>query len=98
MSLPGGDFTVDLVPVRFNYSFTPLTSISALIQYNSQSADVSSNVRFAWLNRAGTGLFVVYNDRRNTANFERLDPDTGLVYPDLIGRSLIVKYTYLFTF
>ncbi len=98
VDLPSGNFTSDLIPVKVNYSFTPLTSISALIQYNSQSADVSSNIRFALLNRSGTGLFVVYNDQRNTSDFTRIDSETGLVYPTVIGRSFIVKYTYLFDF
>ena len=98
IKLPGGDFTTDLVPVRFNYSFTPLMNIQALLQYNSQTADISSNVRLALLNRSGTGLFFVYNDQRNTANFTRLDPDTGTIVPTLIGRSFVVKYTYLFDF
>jgi hypothetical protein len=98
VSLPGGDFVIDLVPIRFNYSFTPLTSLSALIQYNSQTADISSNIRFALLNRSGTGLFIVYNDQRNTANYRRIDENTGLVFPTVIGRSFIVKYTYMFDF
>jgi hypothetical protein len=98
VELPAGDFVSDLIPVKLNYSFTPLTSISALIQYNSQTADVSSNIRFALLNRSGTGLFVVYNDQRNTSDFTRVDSETGLVYPAVIGRSFIVKYTYLFDF
>ena len=98
VKLPGGEFETDLIPVRFNYSFTPLMNIQALIQYNSQTADISSNLRFALLNRSGTGLFFVYNDQRNTANFTRIDPDTGVVVPNLIGRSFVVKYTYLFDF
>jgi hypothetical protein len=98
VTLSTGDFVSDLVPVKVNYSFTPLTSISALIQYNSQTSDVSSNVRFALLNRSGTGLFVVYNDQRNTSDFTRVDPETGVVFPTVIGRSFIVKYTYLFDF
>jgi hypothetical protein len=98
VDLPTGDFVSDLVPIKVNYSFTPLTSISALIQYNSQTADVSSNIRFALLNRSGTGLFIVYNDQRNTANFERIDGNTGLLYPTVIGRSFIVKYTHLLDF
>jgi hypothetical protein len=96
VTLPTGDFKLDLVPIRFNYSFTPLTSLSALIQYNSQTADISSNIRFALLNRSGTGLFIVYNDQRNTLDYQRLDAETGLIYPTVIGRSFIVKYTYLF--
>jgi hypothetical protein len=98
VTLPGGKFVYDLLPVKVNYSFTPLTSISALIQYNSQTADVSSNIRFALLNRSGTGLFIVYNDQRNTLDYTRTDPETGIVYPPVIGRSFIVKYTYLFDF
>ena len=98
VSLPGGDFTTDLVPIRLNYSFTPLRRLEALIQYNSQSASVSSNIRLVLLDRSGTGLFVVYNDLRNTANFDRFDPDTGLPVPTVFGRSLIVKYTRLFDF
>ncbi len=73
-------------------------NIQALIQYNSQTSDISSNIRFAMLNRSGTGLFLVYNDQRNRANFTRIDSDTGLIIPDLIGRSLVVKYTHLFDF
>jgi hypothetical protein len=96
VTLPTGDFVLDLIPVKFNYSFTPLTSLSALIQYNSQTADISSNIRFALLNRSGTGLFIVYNDQRNTLDYQRLDPETGVIYPTVIGRSFIVKYTYLF--
>jgi hypothetical protein len=98
VTLPTGDFVSDLIPVKVNYSFTPLTSISALIQYNSQTSDISSNIRFALLNRSGTGLFVVYNDQRNTSDFTRIDPETALIYPTVIGRSFIVKYTYLFDF
>lgn len=98
VTLPGGEFTTDLVPIRLNYSFTPLRRLEALIQYNSQSASVSSNIRLVLLDRSGTGLFVVYNDLRNTANFDRFDPDTGLPVPTVFGRSLIVKYTRLFDF
>ena len=41
------------------------TLIQALVQYNNQSELASANVRFAWLNRSGTGLFVVFNERRD---------------------------------
>jgi hypothetical protein len=41
-----------------------------------------------WLNRSGTGFFLVYNDRRDTSSFT---PD------EVLGRSFVVKYTRLFT-
>ena len=50
-------------------------------------AQFSSNVRLALLNRSGTGLFVVYNDRRDTSSFTPLET---------LGRSFVVKYTRLF--
>jgi hypothetical protein len=89
VDLPGGSFVTDLVPVKASYSFTTLASISALIQYNGQTANFSSNIRLALLNRSGTGLFVVYNDRRDTTRFTPIET---------LGRSFVVKYTRLFDF
>ena len=59
------------------------------MQYNSQSSQFSSNIRLALLNRSGTGLFVVYNDRRDTTEFTPFEA---------VGRSFIVKYTRLVDF
>ncbi len=87
IELPGGSFTNDLVPVKVSYAFTSLANLQGLIQYNRQTSTISSNIRLALLNRSGTGLFVVYNDRRDTSPFT---PD------ELLGRSFIVKYTRLF--
>jgi hypothetical protein len=87
IKLPGGSFHTDLVPMKLSYAFTTLASIQALIQYNNQSSLVSSNIRLALLNRSGTGLFVVYNDRRDTTTFNPYET---------LGRSFVVKYTRLF--
>jgi hypothetical protein len=89
IQLPGGNFHTNLIPVRLGYSFTPLATVNALLQYNSQTSQFSSNVRLAMLNRSGTGLFFVYNDRRELADSTEIET---------LGRSFIVKYTRLFTF
>lgn len=89
VNLSYGTFHTDLVPVKFGYAFTTLASIQALVQYNNQSSLLSSNIRLALLNRSGTGLFVVYNDRRDTTDFNPVET---------LGRSFIVKYTRLFDF
>lgn len=89
IELPGGSFHTDLIPVRVGYSFSPLATVNALLQYNSQTSQFSSNIRLALLNRSGTGLFFVYNDRRDQSDFTALET---------LGRSFIVKYTRLFTF
>lgn len=87
--LSAGTFVTNLVPVKAVYSFTPHASVSALLQYNGQTAQFSSNVRLALLNRSGTGLFVVYNDQRDV---------TGYTAIETIGRSFTVKFTRLMDF
>ena len=89
ITLPGGKFRNDLVPVKVSYAFTSLASVQGLLQYNRQASTFSSNIRLALLDRSGTGFFLVYNDRRDTSSFT---PD------ELLGRSLVVKYTRLFDY
>lgn len=89
IDLPTGSFVANLVPVKASYAFTTLASLSALVQYNGQTAQFSANIRLALLNRSGTGLFVVYNDRRDTTSFTPVET---------LGRSFVVKYTRLFDF
>jgi hypothetical protein len=86
IDLPTGAFVSNLVRAKATYSFTVNTLIQALVQYNNQSELASANVRFAWLNRSGTGLFVVFNERR----------DLFVPGTEPLGRSFIVKYTHFF--
>ena len=58
-----------------------------LAQYNGQTGQYSANARLALLNRSGTGLFIVYNDRRDV-----LDTTSY----DTVGRSFVIKFTRLF--
>ncbi len=83
IKLPNGDFTTDIFRSRIAYSFTPSIFVQSLIQYNSVVDQWTANVRFGWLQKANTGLFIVFNEARD----------------DFIGvrnRNLIVKYTRLF--
>ena len=89
ITLPGGSFQNNLVPVKVSYSFTSLASVQGLVQYNRQASTLSSNIRLALLNRSGSGFFLVYNDRRDTSPFT---PD------EVLGRSFIVKYNRLFDY
>ncbi|OFW16672.1 MAG: hypothetical protein A3F70_04670 [Acidobacteria bacterium RIFCSPLOWO2_12_FULL_67_14] len=84
--LPVGSFKNDLIPVKVSYAFTSLANLQGLIQYNRQTSSMSSNIRLALLNRSGTGIFLVYNDRRDTSD---------LTAQELLGRSFVVKYTRL---
>jgi len=86
LRLPGGDFTTNLVRLRTSYSFTTRMFFQALIQYNDRADLWSSNLRFGWLSDANTGLFVVYNDLQGI----------GAAVPSSAGRTLTLKYSYLF--
>jgi hypothetical protein len=87
IDLEEGAFTTNLLSVRANYTFSPRSFVGALIQYNSEAASFSSNIRFRWEYRPGSDLFVVYSDGRNTLLGG---------FPQLENRSLVVKVTRLF--
>lgn len=82
--LPQGAFKTNLGTIRVAYNFSPLLSVQSLVQYNDRTSRWSTNLRFGWLDTAGTGLFVVYND---TEGMNGLGP---------INRSLILKYSRQF--
>ena len=86
LRLPGGDFTTNLARLRLSYSFTTRMFFQALVQYNDRADLWSSNLRFGLLSDANTGLFVVYNDIQGL----------GSEIPSGAGRTLTLKYSYLF--
>jgi len=89
IDLPAGNTTSRLVGSRVVYTMTPMMFVSALVQYNSSSHLVSTNVRMRWEYRPGSEWFVVYNEERDSL---------GPAYPDLRNRSLIIKINRLFRF
>ncbi|MGH7494190.1 MAG: DUF5916 domain-containing protein [bacterium] len=86
IDLPGGDFVTNLARARLSYSFTPRVFLQGLLQYNDRDNLWATNLRLGWLQTANTGLFVVYNETRDTEG-DALGPR---------DRSLIVKYSRLF--
>jgi hypothetical protein len=82
VDLAEGSFDVTLARGRVGYSFTPNVFIQSLVQYNSQQKIWSGNARFGWINTAGTGLFLVYNERQLIE---------GIAGP--LERSFSVKFT-----
>ena len=66
VDLPEGRFTTTLVTTRTTYTVTPLMFVSGLLQYNSSSHALSTNVRLRWEYQPGSELYVVYNEQRDT--------------------------------
>lgn len=87
VKMPWGDFLVNLSTLRVDYTFSPRMTIRSLTQYNSSTHEISNNVRFNFIHRPGSDLYIVYNDLSQT----------GLP-ADIFGtkdRQLVVKMTYL---
>jgi hypothetical protein len=87
VKMPWGDFLVNLSVLRLDYTFSPRMTIRSLTQYNSLTHEISNNVRFNFIYRPGSDIYVVYNDQSQT----------GLPV-DIFGRKdrqLVVKATYL---
>ena len=85
ITMPQGDFTTHLVVTRALYAFTTHLFLNSFVQYNADTRQFSSNVRFNFLYRPLSDLYVVFNDRHDS---------TGL----LLERALVVKLTRLFSF
>ena len=77
VDLPEGDFVTRIGRLRLAYSFTPKVGLEALFQYSNVDDFLSSNIRFSWLRKANTGLYLVYNDIEGYDGYsgDRLDID-----------------------
>jgi Domain of unknown function (DUF5916)/Carbohydrate family 9 binding domain-like len=84
IELPQGAFHTNLGNMRLTYNFTPSIFVQSLVQYNDRTDRWSMNLRFHWLQTAGTGLFVVYND---TEGLNGIGP---------VNRAFIIKYVRQF--
>ena len=83
--LPSGNFSTELVITRLDYSFSTNLFLKALIQYNNDFKQFSSNIRFNFIHRPLSDFFLIYNERRSS---------TG----EVVERALIAKLTYAFSF
>ena len=91
VTLEQGDFETTLAGVNFGYFFTPRIYLQANLQYNDDSEDLGSNIRLSFLDTAGTGLFIVYNDTEFLGDIDPLGFRSGPRQ-----RQLVIKYTKLF--
>lgn len=89
--LDEGNFKTAVVALNASYSFSPRLYLLANLQYNDDTRDLGTNLRFGWVDQAGTGLYVVYNDTQHTGSLER----TGIMSGPR-QRQLIVKYSRIF--
>jgi hypothetical protein len=86
ISMPTISYLSTLATTRVNYNFNTKMFLNALLQYSTDSHQLSSNIRFNIIHRPLSDFFFVYNEHR--------DEHSGL----LQDRSLIAKMTYMMAF
>jgi hypothetical protein len=86
VSLPQGKLRTDLISTRILLAFRNDLALLSLFQYNEDTGELSTNIRFNWIPRPGSDFFIVYNELDDWLN--------GLQGRN---RSLVVKLNYLFT-
>jgi hypothetical protein len=86
ISLGSGSYVTHLVTGRVNVYFTTKMFVNALMQYNTDARQWTSNVRLDIIHRPLSDIYLVFNERR--------DSRSG----NLISRAVIAKMTYLMAF
>jgi hypothetical protein len=86
IELSTGSFVSKLMTARVNYNFNTRMFVNALVQYNSDNHQWTSNLRFNIIHRPLSDFFLVYNEGR--------DERTG----QMLSRAVVAKMTYLVAF
>ena len=87
VSIPNGDFAVDLAALRVDFAMSPTMTLRSVTQYNSLTDQFGTSARFRWTYRPGSDVYLVYDELRR-------DPRTMLEFRD---RRLILKASFLLT-
>jgi hypothetical protein len=85
VDLPWGAFVVNLGILRLDYALSPRMTVRALSQYNSLTRQLSTSVRYNFVYKPGSDVFVVYDELQGNT----------LGLPQVRNRQLVVKMTYL---
>jgi uncharacterized protein DUF5916/cellulose/xylan binding protein with CBM9 domain len=83
ITLPTASYVSTLATTRINYNFNTKVFLTALLQYTTDTHQLSSNIRFNIIHRPLSDLFFVYNEHRDERIGLRQD------------RSIIAKLTYM---
>jgi hypothetical protein len=86
--LSASEFNFTLIRARFAANVSTRMFFDSLLQYNTDTEDFSSNLRFNYKYRPGSDIYVVYNERRDIEGLPT----------DKVDRTFTVKFTYLVAF
>ncbi|MGH7492512.1 MAG: DUF5916 domain-containing protein [bacterium] len=92
IDLPQGKLNTDLFAFRLNMALNTRLFLNTLLQYNSETNELSTNARLNFIHSPGSDLFLVYNESRSHEGGNFLDNLPAR------NRELILKFTRLFRF
>jgi hypothetical protein len=92
VDLPWGNFVVNLSVLRLDFAISPRMTVRSLSQYNSLTRQLTTSVRYNFIYRPGSDLYVVY-DELQAEGLGR--PELGFGRAEVRNRQFVVKLTYL---
>jgi hypothetical protein len=85
VDLPWGAFVVNLGVLRLDYTLSPQMTIRSLSQYNSSTRQFSTSIRYNFIYKPGSDLYIVYDGLQGNLPGR----------PELRNQQVVVKMTYL---
>lgn len=85
VDVPWGAFDVNLGILRLDLALSPRMTFRTLSQYNSSTRQLSNSVRFNFIYRPGSDLYVVYDELRSDLSGQ----------PEFRSRQVLLKMTYM---
>jgi hypothetical protein len=85
VNLPVGKFVVNLSVLRLDYAISPVQTVRTITQYNSLTRQLSVSVRYNFIFRPGSDIFVAYDELQGRQ----------IGRPEVRNRQFVIKTTYL---
>ena len=82
---PWGAFVVNLSILRLDFALSPRQTVRTLSQYNSLTSQLSTSIRYNFIYRPGSDIYVVYDELQADQSGR----------PTVRNRQFVVKTTYL---
>jgi len=85
VDLPWGAFVVNLGILRVDYALSPRMTLRSLSQYNSSTRQLSASIRYNFIYKPGSDLYIVYDGLQGNVPGR----------PEVHNQQVVVKMTYL---
>ena len=86
-------FTNHIAGLKGLLTLSVKTALSAFVQYNTAVDKIMTNIRFRYNPREGNDFYIVYDEGLNTSILREVP-----ALPRSSGRTILLKYTYTFSF